>query len=98
MAGHPLAEWIEPFLRPCGRKVRVPTSSHRKACRCRSSFGGGPRICIGNAFSMMETTLLLATIARQFRPRVVHPEKVILQPTMTLRPAHGIEVRLEARR
>jgi cytochrome P450 len=61
-------------------------------------FGGGPRICIGNAFSMMETTLLLATIARQFRPRVVHPEKVVPLPTMTLRPRDGIEVKLEARR
>ncbi|WP_435011204.1 cytochrome P450 [Tundrisphaera lichenicola] len=61
-------------------------------------FGGGPRICIGNAFAMMEATLLLATIARKFRPRVLHPEKVVLQPTMTLRPADGIDVFLEARR
>jgi len=61
-------------------------------------FGGGPRICIGNAFSMMETTLLLATIAREFRPRVTHPARVVPLPTMTLRPADGIEVVLEARR
>ncbi len=30
-------------------------------------FGGGPRICIGNNFALMEAALLLATIARKYR-------------------------------
>ena len=65
---------------------------------CSDATGGGPRVCIGNAFAMMEATLLLATIAREFRPRVVRPEGVVPLPTMTLRPLGGIEVVLEARR
>ena len=60
-------------------------------------FGGGPRICIGNGFAMMEATLLLAAIARRFRVRVVQPDKVVPLPTMTLRPVGGIEVVLEGR-
>ena len=60
-------------------------------------FGGGPRICIGNAFAMMEAVLLLATIARRFRVKVVDPEGVVPLPTLTLRPVGGIEVVLEAR-
>jgi cytochrome P450 len=30
-------------------------------------FGGGPRVCMGAGFAMMEATLLLATIAQRFR-------------------------------
>ena len=60
-------------------------------------FGGGPRICIGNGFAMMEAVLLLATIARKFRPKVVDPAAVVPLPTMTLRPLGGIDVVLEAR-
>src|SRR5258705_13384942 len=34
-------------------------------------FGGGPRQCIGNMFGLMEATLILATVARNFRLRLV---------------------------
>jgi cytochrome P450 len=60
-------------------------------------FGGGPRICIGNAFALMESTLLLATIAARFRVRLVKETPVVPLPTMTLRPVGGIAVTLEER-
>ncbi len=60
-------------------------------------FGGGPRVCIGNHFARMEAVLLLATIARRFRP-VVAPGAVITPvPTMTLRPENGVPVVLRER-
>jgi len=55
-------------------------------------FGGGPRICIGNNFALMESALLLATIARRFRLRLAPDAVVTPLPTMTLRPAHGMKV------
>lgn len=61
-------------------------------------FGGGPRICIGDQFAKMEAVLLLATIARRFRPRVAPGTVVTPEPTMTLRPENGLPVVLEARR
>lgn len=61
-------------------------------------FGGGPRICIGNAFAQMEAVLLLATIARRYRLALA-PDAVIQPvPTMTLRPAQGVKVVLSRRR
>ena len=60
-------------------------------------FGGGPRVCIGNNFAQMEAVLLLATIARKFRPRV--PAGTVVKPlaTLTLRPESGVPVILEGR-
>lgn len=60
-------------------------------------FGGGPRVCIGNHFARMEAVLLLATIARRFRPLV--PAGTVITPvaTMTLRPENGVPVVLKGR-
>ena len=60
-------------------------------------FGGGPRQCIGNTFAVMEATLILATIARKFRLRLVANHPVTPLASITLRPRHGVHVTLEAR-
>ncbi len=61
-------------------------------------FGGGPRICIGKNFALMEAVLALAMIARQFRVEAVAPEKVSVDFTLTLRPKGGLPVRIKEQR
>lgn len=60
-------------------------------------FGGGPRLCIGNNFALMETALLLATIASRYKLRLAPDANVVPLPTMTLRPEFGVKVIAEAR-
>lgn len=61
-------------------------------------FGGGPRICIGNNFALMEAALLLATIAQRYRMRLTSPDQVVEpEPLVTLRPKNGLPMRLEKR-
>ena len=51
-------------------------------------FGGGTRVCIGEAFAWTELILVLATIARRFRFATAPGSTVLgAQPSVTLRPA-----------
>lgn len=60
-------------------------------------FGGGPRVCIGNYFALMEVVLLLATIGQRFRFSLLPEHPVSLMPAMSLRPADGIKVNVQKR-
>ena len=60
-------------------------------------FGGGPRVCIGAGFAMMEATLLLAAIVQRFRLSLVPSHRVEMLPSVTLRPKHGIQMILRHR-
>jgi cytochrome P450 len=57
-------------------------------------FGGGPRICIGNNFAMMEAILIVATIAQNWRMELISKQTLELEPSITVRPKHGIKVRI----
>jgi cytochrome P450 len=61
-------------------------------------FGGGPRACIGEPFAWMEGVLLLASIARGWKLRLVSDEPIKLHPTITLRPRDELPMRWERRR
>jgi cytochrome P450 len=75
-------------------------SPERSAARPRFSylpFGGGKRICIGAAFALAETTVLLASLAQRYSLRVVPGHKVEPQGLITLRARHGMKMLLTPR-
>jgi cytochrome P450 len=60
-------------------------------------FGGGPRVCIGAGFAIMEATLLLATIAQRYRFSLAPDANVVPLYSVTLRPKYGLPMVLHRR-
>ncbi|MGE5778244.1 MAG: cytochrome P450 [Hyphomicrobiales bacterium] len=73
-----------------GRSERLPRFAY-------FPFGGGPRICIGSRFAMMETTLVLATMLRRFRLVATLDRPIRPLPLVTLRPQGGVPLAVIAR-
>ena len=60
-------------------------------------FGGGPRICIGNNFAMIEARLALAALAQRYRLSMAEGHPVVPYGRVTLRPRYGLKMRAEKR-
>jgi cytochrome P450 len=60
-------------------------------------FGGGPRVCIGEPFAWMEQSLVLATLGQRWWMRLASGARVEINPGITLRPKHGMPMRVEQR-
>ncbi len=90
----PKPEKFDPERWAAGQIRALPASLPRFAY---FPFGGGPRVCIGAGFAMMEAVLLLATIAQQFQVQIASGETISMQPSVTLRPRNGIPATLKRR-
>jgi cytochrome P450 len=60
-------------------------------------FGGGPRVCVGNTFALMEAAILLATVGQKYRFTLDPDPPVGLDPQITLLPSNGIPATLVRR-
>ncbi|MGB8954538.1 MAG: cytochrome P450 [Tumebacillaceae bacterium] len=59
-------------------------------------FGGGPRLCTGYNFALLEAVLVLATIGQKYKLSLVEGTEVVPLPLVTLR-AHNLQMKIEAR-
>ena len=57
-------------------------------------FGGGPRLCIGQSFALMEMQMILARMVPRFDFKLLPDQQIELQPLVTLRPRYGIKMEL----
>lgn len=60
-------------------------------------FGGGPRLCIGNQFALLEMQILLAFLTRRFTWKLTDNRLVRPQPLITLRPDRPVAMQLTVR-
>lgn len=68
-------------------------TAERSATRPRFAyfpFGGGPRLCIGNEFAMMEAQLILAMVVQRYRLQPFPGHVVEPEVRVTLRPRNGV--------
>jgi cytochrome P450 len=60
-------------------------------------FGAGPRVCIGNAFAMMEARLILATVAQRYKLSLEPNQKVVPVQVITVKPKGPVWMKLQRR-
>ncbi|HJP67005.1 MAG TPA: cytochrome P450 [Actinomycetota bacterium] len=87
--------WPEPFRFDPDRWT--PEAEDQRPKYAYFPFGGGPRLCYGEAFTWMETMLALVTIAQRWKLRLVPDHPVEPQPRVTIRPKHGMMMTVEPR-
>ena len=79
--------WAEPDV---FRPERFAAGAADRPSHLYLPFGGGPRVCIGQHFAIVEATLVLATLIREVRLEVVPGFTVEPEALVTLRPRHGL--------
>ena len=75
----------------------APTAPADRPKHAYLPFGGGPRICIGNSFAMMEHAIVLAAAVRRWRLESIPGHIVRTEPRITLRPRGGLPMKLMRR-
>jgi len=85
--------WDDPLAFDPDRFIRQPEL--RKKGAPFMPFGGGPRICVGAAFAVMEAVMVLTSLVRDYEINIAPDCYPRPKMTVTLRPEGGISARME---
>jgi cytochrome P450 len=55
-------------------------------------FGGGPRVCIGNHYAMLQILMILSELLRKYDFQLVPGQEIEARPMVILRPKNGIRM------
>jgi cytochrome P450 len=55
-------------------------------------FGGGPRVCIGNQYAMLQILMILSDLLRRYDFQLTPGQTIKARPMVILRPKHGIRM------
>ena len=55
-------------------------------------FGGGPRVCIGNQYAMLQILMILSDLLRKYDFQLTPGQTIEPRPMVILRPKHGIRM------
>ena len=55
-------------------------------------FGGGPRVCIGNHYAMLQILMILSTLVRKYDLHLTPGQTIEARPMVILRPKNGIRM------
>jgi cytochrome P450 len=55
-------------------------------------FGGGPRVCIGNQYAMLQILMILSELLRKYDFELTPGQTIEARPMVILRPKHGIRM------
>jgi cytochrome P450 len=92
------AFWPEPRRFDPERFAADPATTGAGKNWAYMPFGGGPHVCIGNHFGLLEMTIVLARLAQRGRLVALRPQEARPRGTTALGPSGRVPARFEARR
>jgi cytochrome P450 len=84
--------WQEPDAFRPERFVKDNMENERSSF-AHVPFGGGPRICIGINFAMLELIAIVATVLPRYRVVIDASDRHLMWAHLTMYPKHGLRVR-----
>ena len=88
--------WNEP-LKFDPERQDLDNPENARSTYAQVPWGGGPRICIGMHFALMELILIVATIIQRYELPLSATNKHKMAANMTMFPKHGVKVKLQKR-